>query len=141
MPLTPQRPRGIDPVNSTDILPNPPIVIVEDDKGVRNALRFRMELEGWPVIDYASAEDLLEEASLPDRGCLVLDQILPGLSGLDLLSRLRAGGVGLPAIVITTYPSAAVRARAAKDAVEIVEKPLFNDALIEAVRGVLANQA
>ncbi len=120
------------------ILSRPAIVIVEDDKAVRNALRFRMELEEWQVFTYASAEAVLALDFFHTQGRVVLDQILPGLSGLDLLFRLRDRGVKLPAIIITTNPSTALRADAAEGGVAIVEKPLLNDTLIEAVRGAIS---
>jgi DNA-binding response OmpR family regulator len=63
----------------------------------------------------------------------VLDQRLPGLSGLDLLERYRARGETSPAILITTNPSAATRERARTAGVEIVEKPLLGQGLTRRV--------
>ena len=73
------------------------------------------------------------------RGCLVLDYNLPGIDGLDLLERLRAAEVTLPAILITTNPRKALRARAALAGVQIVEKPLLTDALRDSVNAALGN--
>jgi two-component system, LuxR family, response regulator FixJ len=115
------------------------IVIVEDDADLLHALCFSFELEGWDVVTHATAEALLAGPPLPDKGCLVIDQVLPGLSGLDLLSRLRAKGIGLPAIIITTNPGPQIRARSAECGARIVEKPLLDGALIEAVRRGLSH--
>ena len=118
----------------------PKIVVVEDDSDLLHALRFSLELEGWPVVSYATAEALLAGEPLPDTGCLVLDHGLPGTSGLDLLSQLRARGTALPAIIITTNPSAQIRRRAAERGASIVEKPLLGGTLTEAIREALSVQ-
>lgn len=115
----------------------PAILLVEDDPAVVNALTFSLELEGFEVRAYADGETLLASARLPSRGCLVLDYNLPGIDGLDLLGRLRAADVTLPAILITTNPRKALRMQAARAGVEIVEKPLLTDALRDSVRTAL----
>jgi FixJ family two-component response regulator len=118
----------------------PRIIIVEDDSDLLHSLRFSLELEGWAVVTYATAEALLAGQPLPDVGCLVLDQILPGARGLDLLSELRARGTALPAIIITSNPGFQLRMHAAAEGASIVEKPLLNGALAEAIRHALAAQ-
>ena len=119
----------------------PTIVIVEDDSDLLHALRFAFELEGWSVITYSTAEALLTGEPLPNTGCLVFDQVLPGTSGLDLLSQLRTRGTALPAIIITTHPSAKIRLSALQSRANIVEKPLLGSALTEAIRQALTSQA
>lgn len=116
------------------------IVVVEDDSDLLHALRFALELEGWPVVSYATAEALLAGEPLPDTGCLILDHGLPGTSGLDLLSILRVGGTTLPAIIITTNPNAKMRMRAGETKADIVEKPLLGGTLTEAIRQALSSQ-
>ncbi|HYC67323.1 response regulator transcription factor [Brevundimonas sp.] len=118
-------------------LRRPAILLVEDDPAVVNALTFSLELEGFEVCAYADGETLLASTPLPTRGCLVLDYNLPGIDGLDLLERLRAAEVNLPAILITTNPRRALRAQAALAGVQIIEKPLLTDALRDSVRNAL----
>jgi FixJ family two-component response regulator len=113
------------------------VIIVEDDADLLHSLGFSLELEGWPVVAYETAEDLLAGARLPEKGCLVLDQILPGTSGLELLSQLRDRGVTLPAVIITTNPAPQLRIMAAAQGAGIVEKPLLGPGLIEAIRKAL----
>lgn len=103
--------------------------MIDDDADVRSALRFAFEADGYEVDAVATGEALLAEPLRPGLTCLVVDQRLPGLSGLETLARLRQRGVTAPAILITTHPSRAVR-RIARDAgIDIVEKPLLGDEL------------
>jgi FixJ family two-component response regulator len=67
----------------------------------------------------------------------VIDQKMPEMTGLDLLARLRTIGIVLPAILITGAPSAALHARARQAGIPLIEKPLFGDALPDAIRAAL----
>jgi two-component system response regulator FixJ len=113
------------------------IVVIDDDVAVRNSLKFSLEVEGFEVHAYAEAGTLLDEAELPRRGCLIIDYNLPGMNGLAALDTLRRRGVAMPAILITSHPSLAVRARAAAAGVAIVEKPLLGSALLDAVHDAI----
>jgi two-component system response regulator FixJ len=115
----------------------PRILLADHDAAVRTALAFSLEMEGFRVETFESGEALLR-APLPHRrGCLVLDQNLPGLSGLEALVVLRSRGVSLPALLITSLPTAAVRKAAACAGVTIIDKPLLNDDLGHAIWDVL----
>jgi two-component system, LuxR family, response regulator FixJ len=119
--------------------PGAPIVlIVDDDPAVRNSLMFSLAVEGFAVRAYASGRELLDDPALPAHGCLVIDQRLPGMSGLELVTSLRARQVLLPAILITTNPSMMLRQRATDAGVPVVEKPLLGDALSRGIRAALA---
>jgi FixJ family two-component response regulator len=115
----------------------PPVLVVDDDPAVLNSLKFVLEIEGFPVRVFRSDEELIAAGTLPKSACLVVDYVLPGRNGLDLIAALRADGVGLPAILITSHPSAGVRQRAAAAGIPIVEKPLLGNALTEAIRRAL----
>ena len=113
------------------------VVIVDDDAAVRAALAFSLELEGFEVESCRSGEALLTHA-LPARGaCLVIDERLPGISGLETLSRLRDRLVMLPALLMTSYPTPKLRAAAHAADVRILEKPLMGDILSLAIRATL----
>jgi FixJ family two-component response regulator len=115
----------------------PLVVIVDDDAAVRAALEFTLELEGFDVVSCSSGEALLLR-DLPNRNaCLLVDERLPGITGLDALNQLRNRDVKLPAILMTSHPSASVRATAKAAGVPILEKPLLGDALTVAIRNAL----
>ena len=114
------------------------VVVVEDDEAVRDSLKFSLVIEGFAVRAFSSGPQLLAEPSLSPGDCYVVDQNMPGMSGLDLISTLRARNLTAPAILITSHPSAAVRDRAAAAGVAIVEKPLLDFTLLNSVRRSLA---
>ena len=115
----------------------PLVVIVDDDAAVRAALEFTLELEGFDVVSCSSGEALLLRDLPTRRACLLIDERLPGISGLDALAQLRRRDVTLPAILMTSHPNPAVRAAAKAAGTPILEKPLIGDALSNAIRAAL----
>jgi DNA-binding response OmpR family regulator len=79
------------------------ILIVEDEQHLADGLRFNLEAEGFTAVVVETAEEALERLSGPaaDVDLLVLDVMLPGMSGFDLLTRLRAAGQHLPVLILT----------------------------------------
>ena len=67
----------------------------------------------------------------------MIDYRLPSMNGLDLLSELRRRKITLPAILVTTHPSASVRAQTAAAGAVLIEKPLLNEALFEGIRAAM----
>ena len=113
----------------------PVITVVDDDPAVCNSLKFSLELEGFTVRAYRSADDLLSSGKLDGCSCYVIDQRMPGMSGMDLIAKLRDSQIATPAILIMSQsPSNALSARAAKAHVSIVEKPLLGNALVDKIR-------
>ena len=112
------------------------VIVLDDDLAVRNALKFSLEIEGFTVRSYATGAELLDAGSVEPCGCLVVDQHMPGMSGLDLIDLLRSRHFSAPAILITSDPSPFVRERASKASVPIIEKPLLGNALLREIRDV-----
>jgi two-component system response regulator FixJ len=112
------------------------ILVVDDDPALLNALKFSLQLDGFEVSGFDCAEALLARQEFPARGCIVADYRMLGLDGIEMVDRLRARGVHLPAILITT-PTTAVRKRAAMANIPVVEKPLINNALVDKVRSLI----
>ena len=119
----------------------PTIYAVDDDEAVRRALEFALDLDGFGVETFASGEALLLRDPPVAPGCLVLDERLPGISGLDTLRQLRARSVALPAVFVTSPPKPAFREAAARAGAPIIEKPLEGETLISAIQRVLDRPA
>jgi len=120
--------------------PQAHLVVVDDDPHVLGALRFAFETEGYDVRTCRSGEELLASPPRDGDTCLIVDERLPGICGLETIARLRALGVDAPAILVTSHPPLQVRRRAAAAKVEIVEKPLLDATLGQRVRVALASR-
>jgi RNA polymerase sigma factor (sigma-70 family) len=120
----------------------PTVLVVEDDDAVRTSLLVLLRLKGLRAEGFASAEELLSAWRPGWTGCLVVDLRMPGLSGLELLARLRELGCELPAIVITAHGDVAnTRSSFRAGAVDFFEKPVDNDALLAAIREAMDRSA
>ena len=116
------------------------VIIVDDDLAVRNSLKFALEVEGFTVHSFASGDELLNAIGISLCDCLVIDQKMPGMSGLDLIAKLRDRHDATPAILITSNPSLTLREQAKKADVPIVEKPLLGNGLLEKIRYFVAGE-
>ena len=97
--------------------------VVDDDPAVLDSLKFILELAGFLVRVYASAEAFLEDRGA-NPSCLILDHHLPRMTGLDLVERLRREDNAVPLLLITGSSSPALLARASALGVEkVLEKP------------------
>jgi FixJ family two-component response regulator len=117
----------------------PPVVlVVDDDRSVREAITNLVRSAGFNVLAYASARDVMH-GSLPEGPCcLVLDVRLPGLSGLELQQELRKARAAIPIIFITGYADIPMTVQAMKaGAVEFLPKPFREADLLDAVRDAL----
>ena len=82
----------------------PVVVIVDDDPAVCGSLKFSLELEGFVVRAYGNADEFLgADESACD--CLVVDQRMPGMSGVELIAKLRTLEVRTPAILLISQPN------------------------------------
>ncbi len=113
---------------STTAQDGPVIFVVDDDAGIRAAIRAVLEEEGHLVEDYAGGQAFLAAygAGRPGRdACLLVDAAMPGMDGLEVLQRLAGAGHHLPAIVITGHGDVPMAVRAMKaGALDFVEKPV-----------------
>ena len=112
------------------------VSIVDDDRGVREALTGLMRSAGFGTQAFASAEEFLSLAHRDDIACLILDVRLPGISGLELQSQLTDifYHQPIPVIFITAGDDEATRQRALKGgAVDFLRKPVRREALLSAV--------
>jgi FixJ family two-component response regulator len=120
--------------------PAPRVVLVEDDDAVREALTFALEIDGFAVTGCPSGEALLALDLPSGPFCIVCDEHLPGISGMEALVRLRFKRRDLCAVLVTSYPSPELRRTAERHGVGIVEKPLLGDVLVAAIRTALESR-
>jgi FixJ family two-component response regulator len=114
------------------------ISVVDDDASVRVAANNLLSSHGYLVYTFASAEDFLQSAQIDDSLCVVADVQMPAMSGLDLLTHMRAQGNDAPFIFITAFPDETVRARALKaGAVGFLAKPFAGAVLIDCIESAL----
>jgi two-component system, LuxR family, response regulator FixJ len=109
------------------------VLVVDDDLAVRESLKFSLELEGFQVRVYGNGQDLLNDSDIPKDGCLVIDQVMPGMSGLEIVDALRRRGDLNPAILMASHPNQMVRDGAVTRGIAVVEKPFFGHALLDAI--------
>ncbi len=114
------------------------VFVVDDDDQVRAAIRLVLEAEGQTVEDFASGEAFLRAHGSSGDGCLLIDAYLPGMDGLELLRRLRAGGSQMPAIMITGRSDVPMAVQAMKaGASDFIEKPVGADELLAGIERAL----
>ena len=113
------------------------VLVIEDEPSISEAIRFILRRDGWAVATHASGVDALERITAEAPDLVILDLMLPGQSGLDILQRLRQDpSFGtLPVILLTARGQAATR-DLAKDygASMFMAKPFGNAELLAAVR-------
>ena len=116
----------------------PTVLVVDDDSFMRAALRRVFVIAGIPVETFASASDLLDAADLSVPAVLLLDVMMPGMTGLELQAILRERGVRLPVIFLTGVADIPMAVTAMRNgAVDFLEKPFDNAVLVERVRQTL----
>ncbi|MCC6947979.1 MAG: response regulator transcription factor FixJ [Bradyrhizobiaceae bacterium] len=120
-------------------MPNNLVVhVIDDDEAARDSLRFLLEAAELRVRTYESGSAFLEVLPAVDPGCVITDVRMPGVSGIELLQRLRKLPFELPVIVITGHGDVPLAVEAMKlGAVDFFEKPFDDDALLAAVRSAM----
>ena len=114
------------------------IVIVDDDELVRDSLNGLMKAAGFPALTFACAEDFLNSGEQENTACLIADIRMPGISGLELQSRLSRDNLRIPIIFITAQGDEKMRMQALRaGAVEFLAKPFDDDVLLDSVRAAL----
>jgi FixJ family two-component response regulator len=114
------------------------ISVVDDDASVRAATNNLLSSHGYIVHIFSSAEEFLQSAELNESVCVIADVQMPAMSGLDLLTHMRAKGHVAPFIFITAFPDENVRARALKaGAVGFLAKPFAGPVLIDCIETAL----
>jgi RNA polymerase sigma factor (sigma-70 family) len=117
---------------------DPLVYVVDDDLSVREALRSMIRSVGLRCETFASAHEFLGHARPDGPACLVLDVMLPDLSGLDLPAELSSQGSDIPTVFMTGHGTIPMSVRAMKaGAVEFLTKPFGGDDLLSAIHQAL----
>jgi two-component system nitrogen regulation response regulator NtrX len=114
------------------------ILIIDDERGIRETLRGVLEDEGFAADVAASGEEGLRAAEKRAYGCILLDVAMPGLNGLETLQRLRDAGVESAVVMISGHGTIETAVQATKlGAFDFLEKPLSSEKTALAVRNAL----
>ena len=114
------------------------VAVIEDDESYRVAVNRLLRSAGFPVQSFASAEDFLSSGRQHETGCLITDIRMPGMSGLDLQSKLNLDHCPIPTIFITAHGDEKMRLQAMRGgAVKFLAKPFDSEILLEAVEVAL----
>src|SRR5438094_1828834 len=117
------------------------ILIVDDERGIRETLRGVMEDEGFAADAVATGEECLKALERRAYGCVLLDVWLPGIDGLETLKQLRAAGSDAAVVIISGHGNIETAVRATKlGAFDFIEKPLSIERTVLTVRNALRQQ-
>lgn len=111
--------------------------IVDDDMGIRDALRRVLRRAGYTVKTYAGAASFLE-AYDGQPGCLILDLAMPKMRGEALLGEIVRRNLNLVVLVLTGHATIKSAVRVTQlGAIDVLEKPVDNDLLLAKLREML----
>jgi two-component system, LuxR family, response regulator FixJ len=114
------------------------IHIIDDDAAMRDSLAFLLDVNGFDSRVYESADAFLKGAGAAAARCVVSDIRMPGMTGVELVRKLKGDGSSCPVILITGHGDVALAVEAMKaGAVDFIEKPFDDASLLEAIRAAL----
>ena len=116
----------------------PTVFIIDDDRGMRQAIHDLVESVGLRAESFATGEEFLGTKHIGRPSCLVLDVRLPQMSGLDFQRRLAKSGLRIPIIFVTAHGDIPMSVKALKSgAVEFLTKPFRDQDLLDAIQQAL----
>jgi two-component system nitrogen regulation response regulator NtrX len=114
------------------------VLLIDDDAGIRESMRMPLEYEGYEYSSAGSAEEGLAAVQRESPDIVFLDIKMPGMDGLEALTKIKAIDEALPVVMISAHGSASVGAEATRrGAVDFVEKPFGAERLLVTIRNVL----
>ncbi len=115
--------------------PGASVIVIDDDRDVREALQGLFRSVGLTVELFASVQDYRRSPRSNSAGCMVLDVRLPGQSGLDFFEEFRQSEIDCPVIFISGHADIPMSVRAMKaGAIEFLTKPVREQDLLDAVQ-------
>jgi RNA polymerase sigma factor (sigma-70 family) len=120
----------------------PVVMVVDDDAGVRNAMRILLKSVGIDAMVYGSAQEFLGAWQPSQAGCLVLDIRMPGMSGLELQQQLNLRGAVVPVIFMTGHGDIPMAVEAMQHgAFDFLQKPFRDQDLLDRIQRAIARDA
>ena len=120
---------------------NRTVYVVDDDSELRHSVCALLESMGCDCRGFALGEEFLAQCSISDRGVVVVDLRMPGMSGLDVQEEMGRRKIRMPLIILTAHARTATTVRAMQaGAVTMIDKPYHDDELWDAVRAALARE-
>ena len=120
----------------------PVVMVVDDDSGVRNAMRALLKSVGLESALYPSAQEFLTAWQPAQPGCLVLDIRMPGMSGLELQEQLNLRGAIIPVIFMTGHGDVPMAVEAMQHgAFDFLQKPFRDQDLLDRIQKAIARDS
>ena len=114
------------------------LLVIEDDSAIRRGIVDALRFKGYAPVEAANGKDGLRMAEGCDCDLVLLDLVLPGPGGMDILRAVRQSRPTLPVIILTVYPEEQYAIRAVKSgAVGFLTKETAPERLIEILRKYL----
>jgi two-component system nitrogen regulation response regulator NtrX len=111
------------------------ILVIDDEPAIRDTMRMTLEYDGHECLTAGSGQEGLTLAERENPDLVFLDIKMPGLDGLEVLSRLRGMNETLPVVMISAHGTATTALEAGRlGAFRFIEKPLSKDYILDAVR-------
>lgn len=117
------------------------VLLIEDEPHIAEAIRYVLDRDGWRVVTHGDGADAMQVLRRERPDVVILDLMLPGRSGHEILAEIRADPElrGLPVLILSAMGQAQERARAERaGASGFVAKPFGNDEIVRALREVAA---
>lgn len=116
----------------------PDVFVVDKDASTRESLKTLIQSAGWHTETFACAQQFFSRTKVRVPSCLIIDDSLPDLSGLDVQARVNADRMDMPIIFITDFPNVRTTVRAMKaGAVEFFTKPVSDKLILSAIQHAL----
>ncbi|UFW51432.1 MULTISPECIES: response regulator FixJ [Bradyrhizobium] len=114
------------------------ILVIDDDAAMRDSLAFLLDVNGFYVATYETATAFLNDVASGPVDCIVSDIRMPGMSGFELVGKVKANRVNCPVVLITGHSDVSLAVEAMKaGAADFLEKPFVEELLLRAINSAL----